>query len=98
MSTYHSCARTVGQCVGLKKGLSGYHSCASSSNCKKADRAKVSGLVDKMKTSKATRVVKKRVQKTQFMKALRKPIKPPPAKRKPKPKPQKNKITRYGTK
>jgi hypothetical protein len=94
-SNYHSCAKNTGQCVGLKQGLKGYHSCARGANCKKKDREQVEGLTARMKESKAKRTVKKQVQKKQFMKALRKPITPPKKKRKPKAKPQKNKITKY---
>jgi len=38
---YHTCARDVGQCVGKKKGVKGYHKCASDANCKKPEREKL---------------------------------------------------------
>lgn len=60
MSEYHKCAREVGKCKGLKKGLKGYHKCATVSNCKKSDREKVAKAVRKIKASTKARARKKR--------------------------------------
>ena len=102
-STYHSCARTNGQCVGLKKGLKGYHKCARDSKCKKSDREKVEDIRARMKISRAKATVKKAiVQKKKKKKAeipwwKKKPkvVAKNKAKRKAKAKPQKSKITQF---
>ena len=36
--SYHLCARQIGQCVGLGRGIKEYHLCARNANCKKKDR------------------------------------------------------------
>ena len=65
MSTrdYHKCAKVTGECVGLKKGIKGYHKCARDSNCKKTDRAKVKTIADKIKTTTAKEKIKKVIRK-----------------------------------
>lgn len=65
MSLYHACA-SANKCKGLGEGVSGYHACARKQNCKKDDRAKVTAVAAKIKTSKAkatlAKVVKKKVE------------------------------------
>ena len=55
---YHKCAREIGECVGLKKGVKGYHGCAKASNCKKSDRLKVQEVSGKIKKTKAETLMK----------------------------------------
>jgi hypothetical protein len=47
--SYHLCARQIGQCVGLGRGIKEYHLCARNANCKKMDREKVEKVVSKIK-------------------------------------------------
>jgi hypothetical protein len=60
--SYHLCARQIGQCVGLGRGIQEYHLCARNANCKKMDREKVEKVVRKIKKSKAKQIIKKAVE------------------------------------
>ena len=60
--SYHLCARQIGQCVGLGRGIQEYHLCARNANCKKLDRDKVEKVVKKIKESKAKKIIKKAVE------------------------------------
>ena len=61
--SYNTCAREIGKCVGLKKGVKGYHKCAKTSNCKKADREKVNVVKKKIVTSRAKKIIGNNVKK-----------------------------------
>jgi hypothetical protein len=60
--SYHLCARQIGQCVGLGRGIKEYHLCARNANCKKIDREKVEKVVKKIKERKSKKIIKKAVE------------------------------------
>ncbi len=57
--SYHLCARQIGQCVGLGRGIKEYHLCARNANCKKKDREKVEKVVSKIKGREKDKAVKR---------------------------------------
>ena len=57
--SYHLCARQIGQCVGLGRGIQEYHLCARNANCKKIDRDKVQKVVSKIKKSEKNKQVER---------------------------------------
>jgi len=63
MADYNQCADKVGQCKGLKKGVSGYHACARKANCKISERKKLEKLKEKIKVSKAKAIIRKVIKK-----------------------------------
>jgi hypothetical protein len=60
---YHKCAREVGKCKGLNKGIKGYHECAKKANCKKVDREKVEKVKENLKTATAKKTISKLIKK-----------------------------------
>ncbi len=57
--SYHLCARQIGQCVGLGRGIQEYHLCARNANCKKIDREKVEKVVSKIKKREKNKQVER---------------------------------------
>ena len=57
--SYHLCARQIGQCVGLGRGIKEYHLCARNANCKKIDREKVEKVVKKIKEREKNKQVER---------------------------------------
>ena len=57
--SYHLCARQIGQCVGLGRGIQEYHLCARNANCKKMDREKVEKVVSKIKKREKNKQVER---------------------------------------
>ena len=57
--SYHLCARQIGQCVGLGRGIKEYHLCARNANCKKLDREKVEKVVKKIKKREKNKQVER---------------------------------------
>lgn len=57
--SYYLCARQIGQCVGLGRGIKEYHLCARNANCKKMDREKVEKVVKKIKEREKNKQVER---------------------------------------
>lgn len=57
--SYHLCARQIGQCVGLGRGIKEYHLCARNANCKKMDMEKVEKVVKKIKEREKNKQVER---------------------------------------
>ena len=82
MSSYAKCGREIGKCVGIKKGIKGYHKCVRDAKCKKTERLKLEGIKERLKVASAKKVISKVVKK-----AVPKPAPPKPKPAPPKPKP-----------